>query len=79
MVEALEKYPTSCILQSQCIRCIGTLAYGNALVRRRVGENGGIVNIIQAMDYHVEDETLEINATTALTNLFHNHPDNCSR
>jgi hypothetical protein len=38
IIHSLKQYPHSWINQSQCIRLIGTLAYQNDLLRRRLGK-----------------------------------------
>merc|ERR1711965_644400 len=62
----------SCIAQSQCLRLLGALSYGNDHVRRR----GGISLALDAMRSHMTDETLQLHACTAITNLTHNSIDN---
>jgi serine/threonine protein kinase len=78
-LSAMAACASSGIAKAQCLRLIGVLAYGADIVRRRVGERGGIRLLLDAMDKHTEDETLQLHAFTALTNLAHNSIDNRSR
>ncbi len=76
LIASMKNNMFSSIAQSQCLRLIGALSYGNDHVRRRVGERGGISLALDAMRSHVTDETLQLHACTAITNLTHNSIDN---
>lgn len=75
----LTAFPTSVMVQGQCIRLLGALSYGSDLVRRRTGENGVMQLLVAAMEYHSPDETVQLHALTTVTNLTHNSIDNRSR
>ena len=78
-LDAMDAKPGVASVQAQCMRLIGCLAYENDFVRRRVGERGGLGKIVRAMDAHTDDETVQLHASTMLTNLMHNSSDNRSR
>ena len=61
------------------MRLVGTLAFGNDLFRRKVGEKGGIALILNAMEVHADDETVNLHSCMTLTNLTHNSLENRSR
>ena len=79
LIKCMKFCHKSSIASAQCLRLIGVLSYGNDNVRRRVGERNGILLILNAMKNHENDETLQLHACTALTNLTHNSIDNRSR
>jgi hypothetical protein len=79
VLAAMAKLPHKNIVPAQCLRLLGVLAFGNDLVRRRVGERGGIALVLSAMDSHSDDETLQQHGFSAITNLAHNSIDNRSR
>lgn len=75
-LQVMQSFPKSPTVQGQCIRLLGVLSYGNDVVRRRVGEKRGVSLITHSMEYHMENETVQTHACTALTNFFHNNIDN---
>lgn len=79
VVAGLRAFPASALVQSQGLRTIGTLAFGNDLVRRHVGERGGIKALCKALMSHVHDESVVLYACMALANLTHNSLENRSR
>ena len=79
LLQGMRSCVHSDVAQAQCLRLLGVLAYGSDIVRRRVGERGGLALLLQAMDRFVSDDTLILHGFTALTNLTHNSIDNRSR
>lgn len=79
IVAGLRAFPASPLVQGQGLRTIGTLAFGNDLVRRHVGEKGGIKALCKAMVGHADDESVVLYACMALANLTHNSLENRSR
>ena len=77
---SMQAFPQSAVVQAQCLRLLGTLAFGNDQVRRSAGERGVVRMIAYAMQRHGdEDESVVLHACTALTNLMHNSLENRSR
>lgn len=67
------------ILQAQAARLLGTLSFGNDVFRRRAGENRAMQCLSEALHVHFSDETLTLNAFTAVTNLAHGSYENRCR
>ena len=67
------------VVQSNCIRLVGTLAFGNDLFRRKMGEKGVMQCLVNAMTVHGGDETVQLHVCTTITNLSHNSLENRSR
>lgn len=80
LLVCIQTFPSNIMVQSQVLRLLGALAYGNDQIRRRTGEKGVIRLILSAISKHGEvEETLLLYALTALTNLMHNSLENRSR
>ncbi len=79
LIYALVKYISSDMVQSQCLRLMGTLAYGNDHTRRSAGEKGIMNCIVSALELYSDDINVLTYACTAITNLTHNSIDNRSR
>jgi len=79
LLELMDRFSHSSIVQGHCMRLLGVLAFGNDKFRRKVGERGVMNSIVAAFKNHLEDATVQLHVTTALTNLTHNSMENRSR
>ena len=79
LISALIKYISNDMVQSQCLRLMGTLAYGNDHTRRSAGEKGIMNCIVSALELYSDDINVLTYACTAITNLTHNSIDNRAR
>ena len=79
LVRLIDRYPSSAVVQGHCLRLVGALAFGNDRFRRKAGEKGVMKCITCALERHVDDETVLLHASTAITNLTHNSMENRSR
>eukprot|EP01041_Mallomonas_annulata_P009185 gene9185-19047_t len=86
VADGLLAFPEQSLLQGQCLRTLGTLAFGNDQVRRHCGEKGVLRAVAECMRRHCGDKgnetesvTVQLHACTAVTNLTHNSIDNRSR
>jgi hypothetical protein len=79
VLECMDLFPKSTMVQSQALRVLAALAYGNDNIRRYLGEQGAIGKIIKTMENYSNEEVLQLHACTTLTNLFHNSLENRSR
>jgi len=83
-VRILQDHPKSVMVQGQTARLAGTLAFGNDLVRRKLGEKQILQYFVEAMKQFVqvdneEDIPVLLHLCTAVTNLTHSSPENRSR
>lgn len=79
LLELMDKFSHSAIAQGHCMRLIGALAFGNDKFRRKAGEKGVMNSVVAAFRNHLEDQTVQLHVSTALTNLTHNSMENRSR
>ena len=79
LLVSIDKFNRSAIVQGHCMRLIGALAFGNDRFRRKAGERGIMTSILEAFKNHIDDETVQLHVSTALTNLTHNSMENRSR
>ena len=75
----MKQFPQSAAVQSQALRVIASLAFGNDLIRRRLGEKGVMAAVVISLRSHVNDESTVLHAFTAITNLCHGSFENTSR
>lgn len=79
LLELMDKFNHSAIVQGHCMRLIGALAFGNDKFRRKAGEKGVMSSVVAAFRNHLEDQSVQLHVSTALTNLTHNSMENRSR
>ena len=78
-LQCMKQFPQSAAVQSQALRVIASLAFGNDLVRRRLGEKGVMAAVVASLRSHEDDESTVLHACTAITNLCHGSFENTSR
>jgi hypothetical protein len=78
-MQCMKQFPGSAVVQSQGLRLVGTLAFGNDKVRRRTGEEGVMSLVVTAMRGHRRDEAVALHSLTAITNLTHRSLENKMR
>jgi serine/threonine protein kinase len=76
LLASMDMFPHASMVQAQCLRAVGALAFGNDAVRRQAGTGGVFKKIVAAMDNHMGDESVLLHALTAVTNITHNSIDN---
>lgn len=79
LLELINMFADSAVVQGHCMRLIGALAFGNDRFRRKSGERGIMTAITRALEKHADDETVLLHVFTAITNLTHNSMENRSR
>lgn len=79
VIQCMKQYKLSVIVHAQALRLMAALAYGNDKLRRRAGEEGIMALIVASMETFATDETVQLYAFTAVTNLTHNSFENRMR
>jgi hypothetical protein len=79
LIDMMFRWPNILMVQTQSMRVLAALAFGNDRIRRRTGEKKVIEAIVDAMERFGDDDSLMLHACTVLTNLTHNSMENRHR
>lgn len=79
LVNLLPNHLKNNMIQGQVARLLGTLSFGNDTFRRKAGEKGVMSYLCDTLRNHVNDDTVMLHVSTAITNLTHGSKENRSR